>query len=96
VGLIDGARYAGFETRLRAGERLILLSDGITECPDPSGEELGHEGLADILMQLADRRGADLLDGLMAHLSNWSRSEDFPDDISIAVFEYDGPDQTPG
>lgn len=96
VGLIDGARYAGFETRLRAGERLILLSDGITECPDPSGEELGHEGLADILMQLADRRGADLLDGLMSHLSNWSRSEDFPDDISIAVFEYDGPDQTPG
>ena len=92
VGLIEGAQYVGFETRLRAGERLILLSDGITECPDPQGEELGHQGLADILTSLVDHRGPDLLEGLMAHLSRWSGTEDFPDDISVAVFEYDGPD----
>jgi phosphoserine phosphatase RsbU/P len=96
VGLLEGAEYGGVATRLLAGERLILLSDGITECPDPNGEELGHEGLAEILTQLANRRGADLLDGLMARLSRWSGTEDFRDDISIAVFEYDGPVQTGG
>ncbi len=90
IGLIDGASYTGFETRLRAGERLILLSDGITECPDPGGEELGHEGLTRILTHLADLRGEDLLEGLLDHLSRWSGTEDFPDDISIAVFEFDG------
>jgi len=92
VGLLDGAGYAGFETRLRAGERLILLSDGITECPDRQGVELGHEGLSEILAHLADLRGADLLEGVLDHLSRWSGVEDFPDDISIAVFEYDGPE----
>jgi len=91
VGLLDGADYTGFDTRLRAGERLILLSDGITECPDRRGEELGHEGLTSILTQLADHRGPDLLEGLIEHLSRWSGTEDFPDDISVAVFEYEGP-----
>jgi len=93
VGLIEGAAYSGFETRLKAGDRLILLSDGITECPDRRGEELGNEGLSEILTDLAECRGADLADGLLERLSLWSGMEDFPDDISIAVFEYCGPDQ---
>jgi phosphoserine phosphatase RsbU/P len=91
VGLLEGADFPGFATRLMAGERLILLSDGITECPGPCGEELGEEGLSAILMQLAEHRGTDLLDALMAQLSHWSGVGDFPDDISIAIFEYDGP-----
>ena len=95
IGLIEGATYTGFSTRLAAGERLILLSDGITECPDDRGEELGHEGLTDILTRLADRRGTDLLEGLLDHLSQWSGNEDFPDDISIAIFEYDGAEAQP-
>lgn len=92
VGLLSGADWTGFETRLAAGERLILLSDGITECPDPDGEELGHAGLEEMLVRLADRRGPDLLDGLMEDLSRWAGADDFRDDISIAVFEYHGAD----
>src|SRR5690606_22154593 len=90
VGLLDGATYTGFETRLMPGERLFLLSDGVTECPNPAGIELGQEGLAHILRNLGDLGGTRLLDALMWELARWHGSEDFPDDVSCALFEYDG------
>ncbi len=89
VGLLEGADYSGFQTVLRPGERLLLVSDGITECPDPQGQELGNEGLERILCHLADLRGNGLLDALMWELARWHGSEDFPDDVSCALFEYD-------
>lgn len=88
VGLIDGARYDGFSTRLAPGERLLLVSDGITECPDPNSTELGHEGLSQILVRLSGLTGQTLLDALIWELARWHGTDDFPDDISVALFEY--------
>jgi len=90
VGLLEDARYRGFETQLQPGERLFLLSDGVTECPNPQGVELGHEGLARILDKLGGLDGTRLLDALMWELARWHGTEDFPDDVSCALFEYDG------
>ena len=90
VGLIDGASYERFEARLNPGERLLLVSDGVTECPDPQGIELGHDGLVAILSRLADLRGNAFLDALMWELARWHQDEDFPDDISCALYEFDG------
>jgi len=91
VGLIDDAEYEDCEIRLNPGERLLLVSDGVTECPGPCGEQLGHSGLGRILSDLRRLRGNTLLEALMWELSRWSGSEDFPDDVSCALFEYDGP-----
>jgi len=88
IGLFDGARYETFETQLHPGDRLLLVSDGVTECPNPAGEELGHEGLAAILTTLAALPGRQMLDALIWELSRWHGSEDFPDDISCALFEF--------
>lgn len=88
IGLFEGAAYEGFDAQLNPGDRLLLVSDGVTECPNPQGEELGDEGLAAILTQLADRPGRPMLDDLIWELARWHGSEDFPDDISCALFEY--------
>ncbi|MCC5987627.1 MAG: SpoIIE family protein phosphatase [Pararhodobacter sp.] len=90
IGLLSDAGYEGFEARLRPGERLLLVSDGITECPDEAGEELGMAGLERILQGLAGLRGEALMEALIWELARWAGNEDFPDDISCALFEYDG------
>ena len=90
IGLISGAEYERVETRLTAGERLFLVSDGVTECPDPVGEELGEAGLARILRANARMPNDALLEALVWDLSAHFGSEDFPDDVSGTLFRYKG------
>ena len=91
VGLLSDAEYAEVQATLLPGERLLLLSDGVTECPDAQGVELGQEGLEEMLRTLSTLRGQALLNALMWDLARWHGSEDFPDDISCALFEYIRP-----
>jgi serine phosphatase RsbU (regulator of sigma subunit)/pSer/pThr/pTyr-binding forkhead associated (FHA) protein len=41
VGLLEVARFRAIDLTLAAGERIVLLSDGITEAEDPAGTMFG-------------------------------------------------------
>lgn len=91
VGLIEHATWQDVEAQLHPGERLLIASDGMIECPGRDGEELGQAGLERLVTRLAGLRGQALIEGLIWELTRWSGSEDFPDDVSCALFEFDGP-----
>jgi phosphoserine phosphatase RsbU/P len=90
IGLFPDAGFDRVEVRLYPGDRLFLVSDGVTECPDPSGVELGNEGLATILRANAGLADQALLDALVWDLSAWTGGADFRDDVSGALFRYSG------
>lgn len=89
VGLIEGARFDRVTAQLSPGDRLFLMSDGVTECPGPDGD-LGEEGLRDILMRNAALDSPALLDALLWDLNRFSGGGDFPDDVSGILFDYLG------
>jgi sigma-B regulation protein RsbU (phosphoserine phosphatase) len=89
VGMFPDATYHSISLHLSPGDRLVIPSDGFTECPGPAGD-LGEDGLSRIMARNGTLRGpalhAALRDGLAAHAG----ATDFPDDISAVVFDYFG------
>jgi sigma-B regulation protein RsbU (phosphoserine phosphatase) len=91
VGLIGAAGYDRIEAHLNPGDRLFLMSDGITECADPTGIELGEQGLARILRQNARLTSPGLMDALVSELQRHAGGLDFRDDLSGVIFDWRGP-----
>ncbi len=91
IGLFDGVEYGQISGQLAPQDRLILVSDGMTECPSPHQEELGSDGLAALLSANAPLASADLLEALVWDLSRHAGGVEFPDDVSALVFDYRGP-----
>ena len=91
VGLIADARYQNVSITLRPGDRLIIMSDGITECTGPAGNLLAEEGIARFLTTNRDLSGPTLFEALMWDLNQFTGGEDFHDDVSGVLLEYKGP-----
>ncbi|RUS59795.1 response regulator [Pseudorhodobacter sp. E13] len=91
IGLIPDATYERVEAVLSPGDRMFLVSDGVTECPSPDGIELGEEGLTRILLANKSMSNAALIEALIWDLSSYFGGEDFPDDVSGALFLLKGP-----
>ena len=91
IGLIPEAAYDRVESRLFPGDRLFLVSDGVTECVNPLGHELGEDGLSDILARNAALGSPALLEALVWDLHEFAGAADFRDDVSGVLFDYRGP-----
>lgn len=91
IGLLAEAKYDRIEDRLRPGDRLFLVSDGVTECADPQGRELGEDGLRNLIARNAHLASPVFLEALVWELQAHQGGPDFRDDVSGLLFDYRGP-----
>lgn len=94
IGLVPGAKYERVAFRLCPGDRLLLVSDGITECPGQDGTDFGEEGLEALLRNHVGLDSKALLELIPWELASFSGTEEFPDDVSGVIFDYIGNSQT--
>ncbi len=92
VGLMEGVTFHKFEIHLGPGDRLLLLSDGVTECPDTTGEMLGEHGLEKIVEGMKAVQEEVFLEALIWELSRFAGTESFPDDVSGILWEFTVPE----
>jgi sigma-B regulation protein RsbU (phosphoserine phosphatase) len=90
IGLIEGAAYETVELSLAPGDRMLICSDGLIECPDPNGHALDEAGLARLVAEVAHHRGPRFLSALEAGLAVHACTESFPDDASAVLIEFRG------
>lgn len=93
VGLVPGADYERIKVQLEPGDRLILMSDGLTEAADADGTELGEDGVARFVEKNQKMGGAALLEALIWDVQSFVGEAEMGDDISAVLYQFKGPQQ---
>ena len=91
IGLLDDANYERTTATLFPGDRLFLMSDGITECPDAQGAELGTEGMMEFMNKSRHLPSPALLEALTWDLTDYHGGAGFPDDVSGIMLDFRAP-----
>ena len=92
IGLIDHASWDAVEVQLTPGDRVLLHSDGFSECENPDGLMLEDAGLVALLARVSDLSGPAMLDALFEMLSQYQGHMSYADDVSAILLEYGGPE----
>ncbi len=83
VGLIPEARYVAGEDFLRANERLLLTTDGVTEAESPAGEPFGEGRFRDLAR---DSR----FEGILESVAGFHAPAPAQDDCTLVELRFTG------
>jgi sigma-B regulation protein RsbU (phosphoserine phosphatase) len=82
------------EARLEPGDRLVLYTDGITETVNQAGKLFGEDRFQILIGELRDLPPAEMVREIFQYTRLYSGSHraSLPDDFTLLVVEYRGPD----
>ena len=87
VGMLPDLDYEKHEFTLNQGDRLILYSDGITECTNNHQAEFSVERLIGVLEEGRNLSLRELMERIEESLRLWRENNDFEDDITLLAME---------
>jgi serine phosphatase RsbU (regulator of sigma subunit) len=68
VGMFEDTAYEAGQVEPRAGDRLVLFTDGVTEASSPDGAEFGDDGLLAAVRATAALDAAGTVDRVFADI----------------------------
>ncbi len=93
IAALPSAEFDLFEEQLYPGDRLTLCSDGINECLNDRMEQFGIDRLMDCARVGARGELSSVASVYVEKLLEWRGRDEFDDDVSLLVLEYQGPER---
>ncbi|MBU0678846.1 MAG: SpoIIE family protein phosphatase [Verrucomicrobia bacterium] len=87
IGLLEETVYETGMCKVGPGELLFLYTDGLYEAEGDGMEDFGLERLRDALGSLAQETPQELLDRIVAKVSEFQSSSEFKDDVCLLAME---------
>jgi sigma-B regulation protein RsbU (phosphoserine phosphatase) len=87
LGVMETTNYEQNETRLEAGDRIVLFTDGFNEAENAAGTDFGDDQLVELVVAHRDQGASELLDTMFTRVRDFTGGP-FADDatlIAIAV-----------
>ena len=80
------ASYSTAVHKLKAGDRMVMYTDGILDASNAAGDFFGHESLRDLLTSTRHLSPAMAADCIMTSVRQWSEKQD--DDLTVLICDY--------
>ncbi len=87
VGVWPEIEFDSIETQLAIGDRLVLYSDGVTECLNNAGEQFGERRLLEAIEAVQENDLDTMFTKLVERINAWRGGREPDDDLSLLVVE---------
>ena len=88
LGSFNDAYFDEISTTFNAGDILVIISDGLPEAPNLSGDLFDYQKLQDLISTFGNLTAQEVIDQLMIEADAWLSGRHNPDDITLVVIKH--------
>lgn len=89
VAMLEEAEYEDTLIDLMPNDKIIVFSDGVTECENIDGQFFGEENLINYINDNVELSSEKLLEQIENKLKNWRSPKEFEDDVTFISVDID-------
>jgi serine phosphatase RsbU (regulator of sigma subunit) len=87
LGVMEDAVYPEFQKQIHSGQIILIITDGIKESVNSSGEMFGNERLLEPIRNTAAKSAVDIIDKVFKSLNNFRHPLKADDDETLVVIK---------
>ena len=88
LGSFNQVTFDQIKTTFKAGDILAIISDGLAEAPNATGELFDYPRIQNIINENSNMNSQTLIEKLMSEADTWLAGKHNPDDITIVIIKH--------
>ena len=88
LGSFNDVHFDQTGTSFNAGDILVIISDGLPEAPNLTGDLFDYQKLQDLITTYGSKTAQEVIDQLMIEADAWLSGNHNPDDITLVVIKH--------
>ena len=88
LGSFNDAYFDQINTTFNSGDILVIISDGLPEAPNLTGDLFDYQKLQDLITTYGSLSAQEVIDQLMIEADAWLSGKHNPDDITLVVIKH--------